>query len=144
MTTNIKQNITPRRSFSANSSWRNGQDRGFSFTKSTNKFTSQRGNINSTTLALVFSIIIVLFVATLGFFYLGQVMGTASQGTDVQVLEEKMVELKGEQRELELESARLRSIQSVENKVNHLDLVGTDKVAYLKGTANHQAFASAD
>lgn len=143
MTVNIQQNISPRRSFNNSSSWHSGQKTAF-FNQYSSRDYSQKGNINSTTLTLALSIVTVLCVAALGFFYLGQVMNTASHGSDVQALAEKMVELKEEQRELELESARLRSIQNVENKINQLDLVDTERVAYLKGSANNKAFASAE
>lgn len=70
-------------------------------------------------------------VASLSFFYLGQVLGTASQGSDIQDLEDNIVELREQQKELEIESAQLRSIQTIEDRVNDLNLVTTDRVTYM-------------
>jgi hypothetical protein len=78
----------------------------------------------------------------LGFFYLGQVLGTASQGSDIQKLEEQIVELKEQQREVELEGARLRSIDTIEERVNQLNLVSTSKVTFLKTSPDKVAALS--
>jgi len=70
-------------------------------------------------------------VSALGFVYLQQVFGTASQGADIQALEEKIDDLQQTQRSLELEGAQLRSIQAVEDRVQELNLIESDTVAYL-------------
>ena len=76
-------------------------------------------------------ILIILSISFLGFFYLGQVLNTASQGSDIQQLEERIVELKQKQRQVELEGAQLRSIDNIENRVQDLNLVATGKVTFL-------------
>lgn len=120
MTANIRQHITPRhRPDTKRQSWR--PSRSF----------LQYGRINSATLSLGFAIVAIIGVAFLSFFYLGQVVSTASQGTDIQELEAKIVELKEQRKELELEGAGLRSIQTIENQVPELNLVATDKVTYI-------------
>jgi len=73
----------------------------------------------------------IVLLAVLGFVYLQQVVGTASQGADIQALETKIDDLQETQRQLELEGAELRSIQTVEDRVQELNLVESDQVAYL-------------
>lgn len=80
-------------------------------------------------------------VALLGFFYLQQVLGTASQGTDIQNLESRVLELNKQQRVLELQGAELRSIQAVEERVKQLNLITVDRVAYLASPSGHVAVA---
>ncbi len=82
-------------------------------------------------MTVIFGLIAILMVGLLGFFYLQQVVNTASQGTDVRELESNIVELRERQRQLELEGAELRSLQVVEERVKQLNLVSTDKVTYL-------------
>ncbi len=102
---------------------------------------TQRGSVTHSTITVVFSVFAIVAVAGLGFFYLQQVLGTASQGTDIQALESQVVELREQQRALELEGASLRSIQAVEERVKQLNLVATDRVAYLAETADKVAVA---
>lgn len=78
-------------------------------------------------------------VSLLGFFYLQQVFGTAAQGSDIQRLEASLVELKEQQRALELEGADVRSLQSVQQRVRELNLVDVDRVAYLAPMPGHVA-----
>lgn len=91
----------------------------------------QKGSISSATTALTLGIIVIVSIAALTFFYLGQVQSTAAQGTDIQALEEKLQQLHERQRELELEGARLRSIQAIEERAYKLNLVTVDQFAYL-------------
>lgn len=91
----------------------------------------QRGSTTHSTLTLVFGVSALVIVGMLGFFYLQQVLTTASQGTNIQQLESQVVELRQQQKELELEGAELRSLQAVEDRVNKLNLVTADKVTYL-------------
>jgi hypothetical protein len=86
-------------------------------------------------------LIALLTVALLGFFYLQQVMSTASQGTDIHALESKIVDLKEKQRQLELEGAQLRSLKTIEGNVQQLNLVTTDKVAYLTAPTDKVALS---
>lgn len=95
-------------------------------------FTRQTGAITHSTITMSLGLIALFTVALLGFFYLQQVMGTASQGTDIHTLESKIVDLKEQQRKLELEGAQLRSLKTIETNVNELNLVATDKVSYLE------------
>lgn len=104
MTANIQQNVIPR---------------------------LERGAVNHTTIALVFGIAAVTLVGMLGFFYLQQVVHTASQGTDVHQLEASLSDLKEKQRVLELEGAQLRSLKNIEGDAQELNLVPTEKVSYL-------------
>lgn len=102
----------------------------------------QAGNINSATTTLALGIVIIISAAFLSFFYLNQVVGTASQNTDIQDMEKQISELREKQRELELEGAHLRSIKTIEQQVKQLNLVTTDKVTYLVPRSDHVAALS--
>ena len=91
----------------------------------------QRGSIDSTTVSITLSIFVIIAVTILSFYYLSQVQDTASHGSDIQMLEEHMAELRERQRSLELEGAELRSIRAIEKNVPELNLVAADRVSYL-------------
>jgi hypothetical protein len=93
------------------------------------KLFSQRGSVTQSTITLALALVVLVGLASLGFFYLSQVFGTAAHGTDVQALETKLDDLK--QQQLQLQGAESRSIQAVEDRVKKLNLVTTDKVSYL-------------
>ncbi|MDA1169004.1 MAG: hypothetical protein O3A36_01545 [bacterium] len=92
---------------------------------------SNRGAINHTTAALMLGFAAVTMVGALGFFYLQQVVHTASQSTDVRELESRITDLKEKQRVIELQGAQIRSLKNVENDVEKMNLVPTEKVSYL-------------
>lgn len=108
MTANIQQQVIPRHARRA-----------------------QTGSINRQTVTLGFSLLVLFSLSLLGFFYLQQVLETASQGSEISELENHLMDVKTQQRSLELESAQLRSIQNIEGQLNTLNLVATDRVAYL-------------
>ncbi len=125
MTPKITQNVVPR----------NGRKIPV-FTR------SNRGAIDHATAALMLGLSAVTIVGMLGFFYLQQVVQTASQGTDVRQLESKITDLKEKQRVIELKGAELRSLKNVEEDMQKMNLVPTDKVSYLAPTFDdHVAFA---
>lgn len=99
----------------------------------------QRGNATPTAIGATLGVGVLIILAVLGFMYLQQVLETASQGTDIHALENQLIELKQRQRELELEGANLRSLQTVEDRVQRLQLVPTDHVSYLSPTPEHVA-----
>ncbi|MEX0650272.1 MAG: hypothetical protein WD200_04675 [Candidatus Andersenbacteria bacterium] len=126
MRPNIQQRIVPRHrasGFQVRTRARNVSNH-FSFM-------SQRGSVDHATVTITLGVLALLVVGLLGFFYLQQVVDTASQGTDVRQMESQIVELREKQKQLELEGAQLRSLQAVEDRVNHLNLVESDKVSYL-------------
>lgn len=134
MTSNISQHVVPRfrgRS-TGNFSYRNS----FNFSR---KRSAQRGSITHTTITATFGIGALLALAVLGFVYLQQVLHTASQGTDVHALESQLIDIKQKQRELELEGAELRSLQTVEDHVQKLNLAPVDHVSYLNQPSNYVA-----
>lgn len=103
---------------------------------------SNRGAIDHTTAALMLGLAAVSIVGMLGFFYLQQVVQTASQATDVRQLEAKITDLKEQQRVIELTGAELRSLKNVEEDTQKMNLVPTDKVSYLAPTFDdHVALA---
>lgn len=91
----------------------------------------QAGSINRQAVTIGFSLLVLFSLSMLGFFYLQQVQETASQGSEISDLENQLIDIKKQQRSLELESAELRSIQNIEGQLNTLNLVATDHVAYL-------------
>ena len=92
---------------------------------------TQRGSITQSTISLAIGLIALVTVSGLGFVYLQQVFGTASHSADIQALERKIDELQATSRALELEGANLRSIQAIEDRVDDLNLVESETVAYL-------------
>lgn len=146
--TPFTQNITPRRRAAARA--RHFQSRGGDWhvralrSRGTSFFTFtpfERGSVTQATITVVFSLMSLVSVALLGFFYLQQVLNTASQGSDIQGLESRVLELREQQRALELQGATLRSMQAVEERVDKLNLVATDRVAYLASPPGHVAIA---
>jgi hypothetical protein len=149
---NKLQNIAIRR-LPTLTSWHRVQDgRWVSYTprtrtqypthRSLDPFHPQRGAITQPTLTITFGLMMLISVAMLGFLYLNQVLGTASQGDSVQVLNEKMNDLREKQQRLELEGAQLRSMQFIEQRVQELNLVTTQHVTYLTSTGKQLAAAS--
>lgn len=118
MTARIEQNVVARR--------RNNRGSSPYTSKSL-----QRGSANHATMSIALGLTTLIFVSLLGFFYLQQVLSTASQGTDIHALESEIMELREKQKTLELEGAELRSLKTVEDRVKDLNLVDTDKVSYL-------------
>ena len=102
----------------------------------------QRGSITQSTITLSIGLVALIAVTVLGFVYLQQVFGTASQGADIQALEERIDDLQETQRALELEGAQLRSIQAVEERVEELNLVESEHVAYLAPVADTVALSN--
>ncbi|PIT98441.1 MAG: hypothetical protein COT71_00685 [Candidatus Andersenbacteria bacterium CG10_big_fil_rev_8_21_14_0_10_54_11] len=151
MTPNIPQHVTPRRSVAR--SWPQGRLQ----RPSRNRYEArswhaarywpaglpggQSGAINSAALGVALGVIGIIIVTALSFVYLGQVLTTASQGTSIQDLEQHISELRQKQQELELEGASLRSIQTVEQRVQQLNLEIADKVTYLTLPDQRVAYA---
>jgi hypothetical protein len=122
MTARIQQNVVPRGQYS------------------TTKHRLQRGSVSEATLTVSFAVVALVTAVVLGFLYLQQVFGTAAHGSTIQELEQTMLDLKEQQKELELEGASLRSIQSVEKRVEELNLVSANSVGYLAPRPNHVAW----
>jgi hypothetical protein len=139
MKPNIQQNVVPRRSsvgsgFSTQKVYRRrhaiGRD---------SSLHAQRGSVDHATMTMTLGLMALLVVGLLGFFYLQQVLTTASEGTDIRALESQIVQLREQQRELELQGAELRSLQVVEDHVQKLNLVRPDTVTYLAPTQDRVA-----
>lgn len=102
-------------------------------------YRTQHGSITHTTVTAAFGVSTLALLAMLGFFYLQQVLHTASQGTDIHTLESQLLDLKQQQRQLELEGAQLRSLQTVEERVQKLNLAPVSHVTYLSQVPDHVA-----
>lgn len=151
MTARITQSIVPRNrsDFRASLRWTNIKPARsqrskpvFSTRRLSSHLTSQTGAITHSTITMSLGLVAIVTVALLGFFYLQQVVSTASQGTDIHELESKIVDLKEKQRQLELEGAQLRSLKTIETNVQQLNLVSTEKVSYLENPADKVALSS--
>jgi len=118
MTAKIQQHVVPRRGVSS-SSWR--QPRLF----------AQRGSVTQYTMAVTAGLLLLLSLGAVGFLYLQQVLNTASQGSEMSTLEQKIMDLKEQERTIELQGAQLRSLETVQKKVEDLHLVNTQTVSYL-------------
>ena len=117
MTPNISQHVLPRA---------NGSKARHSTPRSL-----QRGSVDSATLTLGVTLIIIVTLGMLGLFYLQQVVHTADAGNDIRSLEGSIIDLKERQKTLELDGARLRSLKNVEDRAKEMNLVPADKVSYL-------------
>lgn len=124
MTAKISQHVTPRRL------------RGSLGARARS---AQRGSITPGAITTTLAVTTLVIVALLSFFYLQQVLHTASEGTDMHALKTKLIELEQQQRELELQGARLRSLQNVEEHIQKMNLAPTDRVTYLELLPDHVA-----
>lgn len=136
MTANITQNVIPRSRNSLRVFSRLQLPR---MAKLSRARSMQRGSVDHTTISMGVGVVALVLVGMLGFFYLRQVVDTASQGTNVQELEQQLGDLNDRQRQLELQGAQLRSLQNVEGKVKELNLVEADHVSYLANEDNRVA-----
>lgn len=132
MTAHITQRVAARRRFKTSET---------NWIPTSPSFRRQRGSLTQQTVTIGFGVMLITSLSLLGFFYLQQVLSTASRGNDIHALENQLLELKTQQKSLELNSAELRSIQTIENSVNGLNLMPTDKVSYL-GTPVDQRVAT--
>lgn len=135
MTAHIQQYVTPRHYRQSRAGRLAGQ---------AGLPAGQAGRINRQAVAVGFSLLVLFSLTMLGFFYLQQVLETASRGSEISELENRLMGLKMQQRSLELESAELRSIQNIEGQLNTLNLVATDHVAYLSLPEGRVAYSPAN
>lgn len=82
--------------------------------------------------SLNLKLVIIGMAILMGFTYLVQVNKVSTTGFEIQELEQRAAELKKENTKLELEAARLESLANIEQKVQELNLVSTEKVDYLE------------
>lgn len=154
MTANINQKVTPRhkRSFSCLTfatglgGWSARPVRQTRFFQNSGPVITRRwlrGSITQSTVTIAVAVIVLISLSFLGLFYLQQVFGTAARGSDVQALENKIIELQDKQKSLELEGAELRSIQAVEQRVQKLNLTAASDVAFLVTEPGQVAMAAA-
>ena len=123
MTANITQQVVPRRTqhVSFRTRW-------------------QRGSVTPSTITVAFAVVVSVALGLLSFAYLQQVFSTANQGADVAELKTRLIEISEQQRELELEGAKLRSIDTVEERVQQLNLVESTNHAFLAPDVHRVAF----
>ncbi len=103
---------------------------------------AQRGSVNHATITVVFCCIALGIVSLLSFFYLQQVIDTASQGADIHALQAQVGSLKEQQRALELQGAEIRSLQNVQGRVQKLNLVQSNNMSYLTSQSDKVALVT--
>lgn len=85
---------------------------------------------------LLARLIILVLLVGVGVTYLGLINNTASRGFDVKALEQQVNALKLENKNKELESAELSSLEHIQEKVSGLGLVPTAKAEYTTEDSN--------
>lgn len=88
-----------------------------------------RGKIKIGPVTLCFVTIILLCLISL--FYLTQANQIATKGYEIKDLEDRLDNLKEENRGLELRAAELQSVRNVEEGVKKLNMVPLQKVVYI-------------
>lgn len=83
-------------------------------------------------ITLNLKVVILGMVVLMGLTYLVQVNKVSTSGFEIQELEQRVTELKKENAKLELTAAQLESLSTIEQRVQRLDLVSTEKVDYLE------------
>lgn len=82
----------------------------------------------------IFVFSIILFVSLSGF-YLFQINDLAVKGFEIRNLEEKIKELKQENKNLELKTAELQTLSNIEELKKELNLVKAGQAEYISETA---------
>ena len=77
----------------------------------------------------VLSVFLLMVVAL---FYIAQSQAGATKGYEVKQLEEKKAEITTINNELSIKASKLQSIQKIDKKVTHLNLVPTTEYKFLK------------
>lgn len=130
MTAKIKQHVTARPTSSHQTRLRGAS-----------RFSAQQGSLTNSTVAVLFGVVLLCTLSVAGFFYLQQVLATSNQGSDIHDLESKVMELKNQEKALELQGAQLRSLETIQNNVAKLNLVPSGPVAYLVNPSQKVALA---
>lgn len=92
----------------------------------------EKANKRSRLITLNLQAVIIGMVVLMGFTYLVQVNRVSTSGFEIQELEQRVKGLKKENSKLELEAARLESLNAIAERVQELNLVSTEKVDYLE------------
>ncbi|OGY85341.1 MAG: hypothetical protein A3F54_02930 [Candidatus Kerfeldbacteria bacterium RIFCSPHIGHO2_12_FULL_48_17] len=81
-------------------------------------------------------LMILVLLAGVGVTYLGLINNTASRGFDVKALEQRVNGLKLENKNKELETAELSSLEHIQEKVSGFGMVPTDHTEYATQDSN--------
>lgn len=74
---------------------------------------------------------LILFIFAFGLMYLLQTNAVSSKGFELSDLEIRAEELKRETQKLEVEISKYRSIQSIQERLQDMDMVAADNMEYL-------------
>ncbi len=78
----------------------------------------------------------IVVVLSLSLFYLSQTNQVTAKGYDITSLEKKKRELTDEKERLEIEAARLQSIQQIKKDISSTDMVPVQKINYVRAVSN--------
>jgi hypothetical protein len=74
---------------------------------------------------------LILFIAVFGVLYLVQTSSVSSRGYELSDLEGHIHELERETRHLEIEISKYRSVESIQERLQGMDMVAADSVEYV-------------
>ena len=77
-----------------------------------------------------FRIGISVFVLFFGFVYVIQLSSVSTKGYDINDLQKQVNQLQRENRKMNVEISKYRSMQSIQERLSNTDLVAVDKVTY--------------
>lgn len=83
-----------------------------------------------------FGLIGIVVLLSLSLFYLSQTNQVTAKGYDISDLEQRKQSLAEEKERLEIEAARLQSIQQIQKDISNTDMVPVQKVNYIKANSN--------
>ena len=84
----------------------------------------------------ILSILIIVSICLLGFFYVLQVNGVVGQGYEIREQKEALKDLELKNKKLQIETARLQFPASLEEIAQNLNMVEVGQVTYLKKSAD--------
>jgi hypothetical protein len=73
---------------------------------------------------------------SLSLFYLSQTNEVTAKGYDISSLEKKKQALAEEKERLQIEAARLQSIQQIQQDISSTDMIPVEKVNYVRSVSN--------
>lgn len=77
----------------------------------------------------------IILICLISFLFLFQVFQSSTEGYKISDLEKKVEELKEKNKQLEIEAAKLRSLEHIESLKDQLNMVETRNIVYVKEAA---------
>ena len=86
-------------------------------------------------------IVVIFLICVLSLFFLAQVFQSSTKGYEMTELENKIKDLKEQNKSLEIKSAELKSFENLKNEANILNMVPANKIVYIKRSGTSVAVA---